>query len=330
MFVDGHASRRERHSLRRLVSPPGISWRIYGAGREQCYDGRAMTTPAPLTDEPDSAAPLAVGLPRAVLVRVVLICAASVASVVVTKLSLFAAVAALLGFVSLPSEPVRAVRVAKLALIVGGLCATFGVFRFLVLEAVPGMVEGGTTATEQRVVSRLREILFAEDALRRNTFVDPDGDHVGSAEFLGEMTGEIGLRGSAPMATPVLQNYPKLVDTRLGPAADVGGYLVIVCLPKKGGGFTARPSDAVDDERAERSFYAYAWPTERGRGLDTAYFLDEHERILLADSSETEPRRLIGVDAPPACDDVAAVATAADWRVWRNKQPRRTLPFETR
>jgi hypothetical protein len=289
-----------------------------------------ITSPAPLTDSPHAETRPASDLPRGVLVRVLLVCTASVLSVVNTKLSLFAAVGALLAYVSLPAAPARRVRALKVALMLAGVCATIGVFRFLVLEAVPGMVEGGTNATEQRVVSRLREILFAEDALRRNTFVDPDGDHVGSAEFMGEMTGEIGLRGGAPMATPVLQNLPKLVETRLGPAAEVNGYLVTVCLPKRGGGFTAQPKDAVDDERAERSFFAYAWPAERGRGLDAAYFLDEHERILLADSSEAEPRRLIGVDAPPACDDVSAPATAADWRVWRHKQPRRQLPFETR
>ncbi len=267
-------------------------------------------------------------LAPSVLVRSALIALVAVASIWITKLALFAAVAALLGFVSLPAQPRAKVRAWKLLLALAGACAMFGVFRFLVIEAMPGMVEGGTTAAEQRAVSRLREILFAEDALRRNTFVDPDGDHVGSAEFLGEMTGEIGLRGGAPMATPVLESYPKLVETRTGPAADVGGFFVLVCLPKQGGGFTARPGDAVDEERAERSFYAYAWPSEGGRGLDTAYFLDEHERILLADSNESGQRRLIGPDAPPTCDDVSAPTTASEWRVWRHKQPRAKLPFD--
>jgi hypothetical protein len=265
---------------------------------------------------------------RWLLVRVALLSLAAVLSIFVTKLALFAAVGVLLGFVSLPAEPASRARALRLVLAAAGACAMFGVFRFLVLEAVPGMVEGGTSATEQRVVSRLREILFAEDALRRNAFVDPDGDHVGSAEFLGEMTGEIGLRGGEPMTTPVLESFPRLIDTKLGPAADVGGYFVIVCLPKRGGGFTANPSDAVDDERAERSFYAYAWPSEGGRGLEAAYFLDEHERILRADSSESAPRRLIGVDAPPACDDVSAPTTVADWSVWRHKQARVKLPFD--
>jgi len=193
---------------------------------------------------------------------------------------------------------------------------------------VPGMVEGGTTATEQRVVSRLREVLFAEDAWRKNAYYDPDGDRVGSAGLLGELSAEFGVRGGKRVEPAVLEGYPKLVDTRLGPAAELGGYLLLVCLPKQGGGYGAKPGDAIDDEAAERHFYAYAWPAQRGQGLTKAYFLDEHERILLADSQEAEPRRLIGIDAPPSCDDVSAPGTAGDWRVWRHKKPRRSLPFE--
>ena len=267
-------------------------------------------------------------LPRRVLVRVGLLCFSAVLSVWLTKLALFAAVGTLLGYVSLPSEPSRAVRMLKLGLIISGLCGTIGVFRFLVREAVPGMVDGGTSAAEQRIVSRLREVLFAEDTWRKNAFYDPDADHVGSLGLLGELVGQTGVRGGKPSDPPVLQNYPALVDTRLGPAADVGGYLLIVCLPLRGGGYSAKPGEAFDDERAERQFYAYAWPAERGQGLNRAYFIDEHERILLADSRETEPGRLIGPDAPPTCDDISAPSTATEWRVWRHKKPRASLPFD--
>jgi hypothetical protein len=272
--------------------------------------------------------PASAALPRSVLLRVLLLCGAAALSLWLTKLALFAAVGTLLGFASLPAEPRARVVWLKVALGVAAVCATVGTFRFLVLEAVPGMVEGGTTATEQRAVSRLREILFAEDAWRKNAFYDPDGDHVGSAGLLGELTAELGVRSGARVEPAVLEGYPKLVDTRLGPAAEVGGYLLLVCLPKRGGGYGAKPTDAIDDEAAERHFYAYAWPAERGQGLTTAYFLDEHERILRADSQETEPRRLIGVDAPPSCDDVTAPATAGDWRVWRHKKPRASVPFD--
>jgi hypothetical protein len=285
----------------------------------------AMNSEVQLVPSIDTAPP---AIARNVLVRVALLCAAGVLSLWLTKIALFTAVGTLLGFVALPSEPRRQVSWLKVALGIAGVCATVGTFRFLVVEAVPGMVEGGTTATEQRVVSRLREVLFAEDAWRKNAFYDPDGDHVGSAGLLGELTAELGVRAGKRVEPAVLEGYPKLVDTRLGPAAEVGGYLLLVCLPKRDGGYTAKPGDAIDDEAAERHFYAYAWPAERGQGLTKAYFLDEHERILRADSQETEPRRLIGVDAPPSCDDISAPATAADWRVWRNKKPRATLPYD--
>jgi len=275
-----------------------------------------------------SAEPSSEVVAHGVLVRVLLLCATAVLSLWLTKVALFAAVGTLLGFVSLPAQPRRQVLRLKLALGVAGACATFGTFRFLVLEAMPGIVVGGTTATERRVVSRLREILFAQDAWRKNAYFDPDGDRVGSAGLLGELSAESGVRGGKRVEPPVLEGYPKLVETRLGPAADIGGYLVLVCLPKQGGGYSAKPGDAFDDEAAERHFYAYAWPAERGQGLTTAYFLDEHERILLADSQEAEPRRLIGVDAPPSCDDVSAPRTAGDWRVWRHKKPRTSLPFD--
>jgi hypothetical protein len=266
------------------------------------------------------------GRPRSgVVLRTILVSAAAFASIAFTKLALFAGVAIFLAFVSLPKgEDTRGL---KWLLAFAALAAGVGFTRFLVIEAVPGIVEGGTGATEQAAVSHLREILFAEDALRKNAAVDPDGDHIGSAAFLGELTGEVGVRGGPRFAPSILEGYPKTTATALGPAAEVAGYFVIVCLPKPGGGFTARPGDAVDDELAERQFVAYAWPAASGQGLSSAYFLDEHERILVADSSEQIPRRLLGVDAPPACDDALAPETASAWRVWRHKKPRSTLPF---
>jgi hypothetical protein len=272
-----------------------------------------------------SADPSSEVVARGVLLRVLLLCIAAVLSLWLIKLALFAAVGTLLGFVSLPTEPRRRVRQLKLALGVAGACALVGTFRFLMLEAVPGMVQGGTTATEKRVVSRLREVLFAEDTWRKNAYYDPDGDRVGSAGLLGELSAEFGVRGGKRVEPAVLEGYPKLVETRVGPAAEVGGYLLLVCLPKQGGGYGAKPGDAIDDEASERHFYA-----ERGQGLATAYFLDEHERILMADSQEAEPRRLLGSDAPPSCDDVTAPLTAGDWRVWRQKKPRLSLPYDNR
>lgn len=262
-------------------------------------------------------------MPRPLLVRTAAAAAAALASIYFTKLALFAAVGTFLTWASLPSAPRAELRRERWLLLVGALASSVGLLRFIVVEAIPGIVAGGNRFTEQRAISRLREILFAQDSARRLAHHDPDHDQVGSAALLGELTAEIGLRRGKPLATPLLESYPRTVATGIGPASEIGGYFLIVCIPQAGGGLTARPDDAFDDEAAERRFVAYAWPSGTAPGLGSAVALDEHERIWLAKS---EPGLRFGADAPPPCDDVEAVATRTEWTVWRGKQPRRTLP----
>jgi hypothetical protein len=187
---------------------------------------------------------------------------------------------------------------------------------------VPGIVEGGTRAAGQRAVSRLREIVFAEDAARKRAVWDPDGDGVGAALLVAELTGEAGVRGTARANPPLLERYPKVESTRAGPALEIGGFWFMVCVPTRTA-LASEPGSAFDDELAERRFVAYAWPSGRAPGLHRAYFIDEHESILSAPSGE---RVRSGSDHPPRCDDALAPATKGDWIAWRGKKPRATLP----
>ena len=249
--------------------------------------------------------------------------AAALASIYFTKLGLFAAVGAFVAWASLPKLPNSELRRERWLLLVAALAASVGLVRFLIVEAIPGIVAGGNRFTEQRAISRLREILFAEDTARRIGAYDPDHDHIGSAALLGELTGELGVRRGNRLPIPLIESYPKQVDTGIGPATEIGGYFLLVCLPKLGGGFTAQPSDAVDEELAERRFIAYAWPSGTAPGLDEAVALDEHEHISLA------PAKVglrYGFAAPPSCDDAVAPETRGAWTAWKNKQPRKTLP----
>lgn len=257
------------------------------------------------------------------LLRTVLAAAAALLSTYFTKLGLFAAVGTFVAWASLPRAAPRQLRRERWLLAVAALASTVGLLRFLVLEAIPGIVAGGNRFTEQRAISRLRELLFAEDSARHLAAHDPDGDHVGSALLLAELTAELPVRRGVRLQAPLLDGYPKRTDTSIGPAAEIGGYFLVVCLPKQGGGFTAQPADSVDEELAERRFIAYAWPSGTAPGLSQAVALDEHERILLAPS-----RRGLrfGFAAPPSCDDAAGEATRTDWKPWKNKQPRATLP----
>jgi hypothetical protein len=266
-------------------------------------------------------------LDRKRLVLYSLLAAAGLSSAWLTRLSPFALLLSLIAFFSLPRGNDSGRRALFYLALTGGLGACVGFVRFLIHEAVPGIVEGGTRATGAAAVSRLREILFAEDVMRRSGSIDPDGDRIGSAALIDEMTGRIGLRGGARLVPPVLERYPRSVDTALGPAVEISGYFFVVCLPKRGGGWTAKPGDAVDEERAERSFLAYAWPSAGARGLVDAYFLDERERILFAPNGAPEAvRPRIGPDRPPACDDAIASSTREQWQAWRGKRPRDTLP----
>lgn len=266
---------------------------------------------------------------RPLLVRTVLAAAAALASVYFTKLGLFAAVGTFVAWASLPRLPNAELRRERWLLLVAALAASVGLFRFLVIEALPGIVQGGNRFTEQRAISRLREILFAEDTARRIAVQDPDHDHVGSAALLGELTGELGLRRGKPLDVPLLESFPKQVKTSIGPATEIGGYFLVVCLPKLGGGFTAEPEDAVDEELAERRFIAYAWPSGTAPGLTNAVALDEHEHISLAPSAPQKPNSSglrFGLMAPPSCADAVAPETRDAWQAWRHKQPRQTLP----
>ena len=261
-----------------------------------------------------------------VLARVALAIALGLAAPIVPKLSIPAVVIALLVYLALPSAPPRWMRWAVIG---AGLLATAGAVRFVVKEAVPGMVQGGQSATTRSAISRLREIVFAQDAMRKHAHIDPDRDRVGSAAWLGELSGTIGVRGGARIDPPILGLLHRtLVETRIGPAAESTGYLVIVCLPGARGGWTARPLDPVDEERAERAFVAYAWPSAKTVGLHDAFFIDEHERILVSKNQDGSEPRYAGPNFPPPCDAALADATRSEWTPWKAKAPRPDLPGE--
>jgi len=229
-------------------------------------------------------------------------------------LALPAAFASLVGWLALrlpsPAELPR----PRLWLVLGTLGATLGLLRFVVLEAVPGIVGGGRRAVEDQVVSRLRDVLFAQDAMRRGGWIDPDRDGIGSAAFLSELCGGEPLRGQPARETPVL-HCGELETSALGPAARVGAYLYAVCLPLAAGGWSARSADALDEEAAERRFVAYAWPSG-DTPFSSVYFIDEHENIRVGPAGPVRGE-------PPRCD---AALMQQPWPAWRDKKPRVALP----
>ena len=213
----------------------------------------------------------------------------------------------------------------RLCHIAGGLVATVAFVRFVVTDGVAGVVQGGQAATSRQAVSRLREILFAQDAVRRGGLNDIDGDGIGSATRLPHLAGAIPPKGAVRL-TVLAPKYRNTQATPIGPASLIGAYLYIVCLPTQDGAFSALPTATVDADSAERRFLAYAWPADARLGIVEAFFIDEHERILVSKNrskANGEPR-YAGPNHPPPC--TAALDPASDFRPWRGKKPRTKLP----
>ena len=227
--------------------------------------------------------------------------------------------------------------------VVGAVASFVGLGRFVVQEAAPGIVEAGQNAQARSAMYKLREIRLAQDGLRKTAAWDVDGDGIGSAGSLLELTAARPLRGKVSLPFPALpkrwQEVAKVVDVD-------GQALEVACF--EGYCFTIYVPD--DDELAERRYVAYAWPeadnavgrpkepltTRAGDPRDVlrgqVLFLDEHERILESGNQQG----YFGLTKVPAFDAALPMSSSwevpvgfmggrgADggtWRAWKGKRP---------
>jgi len=237
-------------------------------------------------------------------------------SALVPWFGLPAGFASFIGTVALRRPTRDELRGAAFWLWAGVALSAVGLVRFVSGEAMRGIVGGGRGAVEQETVSRLRDVLFAQDAMRRAGWIDPDHDGIGSAASLEELCGGPPLRGQRARVTPVL-HCGELAPSPLGPAARSGAYLYTLCLPTPDGDWSASGAP-VDEESAERRFLAFAWPAS-GSPFDQAFFIDEHENIRVA---RVSPPSAAGERFPTTCAGALGLA----WQPWRAKKPREGLP----
>ncbi|HTM45716.1 MAG TPA: hypothetical protein VL137_12210 [Polyangiaceae bacterium] len=252
----------------------------------------------------------------------------ALACLVFLKLALIAMFITLVAFISRERLRKRWPNLARVALWISVLGSTIGLVRFTLREAIPGILKGGNQAADKYGLSQVRQVVSAEDAMRRGAFMDHDGDGIGSAGRIAELSGLSALRGAARMALPAL-NYSaaQLVDTKIGPAVQIGAYLLIVCLPTTATNFSASTNTAIDEERAERAYYVYAWPVATGLGVETVYCADQDERIWAYDNHEAGTLHFAGPSFPPDCSSV--VDGKLPFEPWMNKQPRKELPGDS-
>jgi hypothetical protein len=257
----------------------------------------------------------------------VLCCAPGVLAWFWPPVGVFANFFTLLAFLIRPKQHATSRFFGHALLGAAALGSAVGSVRFVRSEGLQGIVEGGTRAAEQRAVSHLREILFAEDAVRRYAVIDPDHDGVGGYAFLDELSGKRAWRSSAHALKPVLSNeYRSSVADPSGPLTELDGYLFKICLPTASG-LSNSPESRIDEEAAERRFVAYAWPVKPELRLFNAFAIDEHDRILVR---RPVPPVSGGGELPalaaPSCDAVVSEQTRGDWLPWKGKRPRTSLP----
>lgn len=259
-----------------------------------------------------------------VLPRLWALAALAVAGAVYPKLSFPAVFFCLVGLVATPKLEGKARRTAIALLVLSVVATAVGLLRFVVEEAIPGVLAGGKAAIEKQAVAYSRTLVSAQDHARTLAYYDPDGDRVGSALSLLELAGLEPLPSGITLTEPPLAlKRADLRETAMGVAVRAAGYLVTICLPEGAEAFSTNPSQR-DTEKAELEYRIYAWPETLGAGSPaTSYFIDAAEGILRLDPEEGKEPPFVGTTRPPRCD---AIAAHAGWEKWKNKAPREHLP----
>ncbi|HEY5955609.1 MAG TPA: hypothetical protein VIV60_03605 [Polyangiaceae bacterium] len=257
---------------------------------------------------------------RRLSLQVALVLSLALIAVVWRWLSLVSLFVCLVTLLTYPrGSGVKGSRWAWPILWVAASATLVGLTRFVYLDAVPGIVQGGEQAVQQRAVSHLREILRVEDAMRQAGVNDADGDGIGSAPLIGELAGVIPARKGVLGQIPLNKRFQATVDTPIGPAAVIDGYAFAVCLRTLVGNYSAKPGERFDEEASERMFVALAWPLDSSR---SAFAIDADDRILMRMNHVPGRPNYAGQMHPPDCGTVADAASNDGWVPWRGKQPR--------
>lgn len=201
------------------------------------------------------------------------------------------------------------------------LCAA-GLYRFAVEWMMPNLVSAGQRAAEERAVSRLREILWAERRVKELGYVDSNRD--GNSEFalLPELAGTARRPSVGPAAAVLKPEFYRSVGQ--APAVfQSEGYLFALYLPALGTSAGASTiDDPVDARLAERQFVIYAWPHLLDQSGRRVFAIDQNDHIC----ETVNPHGYAGLDAAPSPSAAPLEAGFSScgrggdgdsWRRWR-------------
>ncbi len=207
-----------------------------------------------------------------------------------------------------------------------------GTARFLVVDGASAILLAGQRSAEERAVSRLREVHFAQLQARQRGIVPAAAQGPGQFLFLGELVGADRRRRGAD-TLPLLKTEDWTAPSPEAAAKGIyraDSYLYVVYLPDASGG--AVLEGGAPGPGADRGYVAYAWPTGAGGSGHRLFFIDQDERIC---ETFIPPSRT-GLEALPnpfealASPDFSAARCAPkagghDWRPWKRKKVKKPL-----
>ena len=180
------------------------------------------------------------------------------------------------------------------------LLIVVAVMAIIATMAIPKMRSAKLSANETVAIATLRSLLMAQGQVAANASIDTDADGAGESGYLAELTGRvparISLLGAPAAGAPGVDELtPSILLAALGNvnqgAAIHGGYLFRVWLPgpsvggivpgipeDPAGGKTAAPFP--DANGGEVFWCAYAWPLQRGRSGNQAFFANQEGHVL--------------------------------------------------
>ena len=237
-------------------------------------------------------------------------------------LAIFVAFGCFLFWVTLPAPSGRERRALGLLTALCLALSFVGLARFVATQAFFGMSEAARFGTSNAVVSRLREIKFAEARAVELALVDPDQNQRGSALFLDELAGAQPAHGRTALDEPLLDGkYRRNAKTPQGPAVSLNGYLFFVCLPGSDGNLSADPEKTVNGRAAETSFVGYGWPEGEYQGHGQVFAIDADGAVLVHDNRDARGKLIfVGTETPPPCSFVAT--DAERFSPWRGEDSR--------
>ncbi len=204
------------------------------------------------------------------------------------------------------------------ALIAAPLLAV-GLYRFVVGWMMPNLVSAGQRAAEERAVSRLREVLWAERRVRELGYVDSNRDGVAEFALLSELLAGEARPGARPEAAVLKPDMYRPIAGHAG-IYQADGYLIALYLPStQGSGARAAAvgEPLVDATAATRRFVAYAWPAALDQNGRRVFAIDQDDHVCETENPQGYAGPSRGPDGAAAPRDLASCGPGGDGQTWR-------------